>query len=223
VVQHVSDRREDWVAAIDRFQLQRGTATGSGLLMALSTLRPDAPIQLESTLYGGASQRGLAEPQGQSLEDRRKSAPPKEIVPVPPGSYTGGAIVLLSDGRRTTGPDPLEAAKLAANLGVRVYTVGFGTPNGFIPGYEGYSFFTQVDEETLKAVAKVTEAEYFKAGSADELKKVYEHLSSQFTLERKDTEVSVLMAGVALLLLLLALALSVRWFRAGAPKLVSST
>ena len=222
VVQHVSDRREDWVAALDRFQLPRGPATGSGLLMALSPLRPDAPIQLESTLYGGASQRGIGEAQGQSLEDRRKSAPTKEIVPVPPGSYTGGAIVLLSDGRRTTGPDPLEAAKLAANLGVRVYTVGFGTPNGFIPGYEGYSFFTQVDEETLKAVANVTEAEYFKAGTAEELKKVYEHLSSQFTLERKDTEVSALMAGAALMLLLLALALSVRWFRAGAPKLLGS-
>jgi Ca-activated chloride channel family protein len=221
VVQHVSDRREDWVAAIDRFQLQRGTATGSGLLMALSTLRPDAPIQLETALYGGVAQRGIGEPQGQSLEDRRKSTPPKEIVPVPPGSYTGGAIVLLSDGRRTTGPDPIEAAKLAANLGVRVYTVGFGTPNGFIPGYEGYSFFTQVDEETLKAVANVTEAEYFKAGSADELKKIYEHLSTQFTLERKDTEISALLAGAAFLLMLLALGLSVRWFRAGAPKLLN--
>ena len=142
---------------------------------------------------------------------------------MPPGSYTGGAIVLLSDGRRTTGPDPLEAAKLAANLGVRVYTVGFGTPNGYIPGYEGYSFFTQVDEETLRSVANITEAEYFKAGSADELKKIYEHLSTQFTLERKDTEVSALMAGAALLLLLLALGLSVRWFRAGAPKLMSPT
>ena len=127
--------------------------------------------------------------------------------------------MLLSDGRRTTGPDPIEAAKLAANLGVRVYTVGFGTPNGFIPGYEGYSFFTQVDEETLKAVAAATEAEYFKAGSAEELKKIYEHLSTQFTLERKDTEVSALVAGLALLSLSLAIGLSLRWFRAGTPRL----
>jgi Ca-activated chloride channel family protein len=122
---------------------------------------------------------------------------------------------LLSDGRRTTGPDPIAAAKLAADLGVRVYTVGFGTPNGFIPGYEGYSFFTQVDEEALKAVAKITEADYFKAGSADDLKKVYQHLSTQFTLEKRDTEVTSLLVGVALMLILLALALSAFWFRMG--------
>ena len=209
VVQHVSDRREDWLAAIDRFQLQRGTATGSGLLLALATLRPEANINLESVLYGSPPAGGLPQ-----------ASPPKkkELVPVPPGSYTGGAIVLLSDGRRTVGPDPVEVAKLAANLGVRVYTVGFGTPNGFIPGYEGYSFFAKVDEEALKAVALATEAEYFKAGSSEELKKIYEYLSTQFTLERKDTEISALLAAAALLLFLLAFGLSVRWFGLGIPR-----
>lgn len=206
VVQQVSDRREDWLAAIDRFQLQRGTATGSGLLLALSTLRPDAGIQLESTLYGPAP--GAA---GQSLDERRK-APAAPPPPVAAGSYTAGAIILLSDGRRTTGPDPVEAAQVAANLGVRVYTVGFGTPHGQIPGYEGYSFFARVDEESLKAVADITEAEYFKATSAQELKGIYQQLSSQFTLERRDTEISALLAAAALLLTLLALLLSWKWF-----------
>ena len=217
VVQHVSDRREDWVAAIDRFQLQRGTATGSGLLLALSTLRPEANINLESTLYGASGGRGLMERQGQGQSlDKRSAAPePKEMTPVPPGSYTGGAIVLLSDGRRTIGPDPIDAAKMAANLGVRVYTVAFGTPNGFIPGFEGYSFYTQVDEEALKAVAQITQAEFFKATSAQELKGIYEQLSTQFTLERKDTEISALLAAASALLLLLALGLSFKWFRAG--------
>jgi Ca-activated chloride channel homolog len=51
VVQHVTNNREELVAAIDRFQLQRGTATGSGLLLALSTLRPEANIDLEALLY----------------------------------------------------------------------------------------------------------------------------------------------------------------------------
>ena len=129
--------------------------------------------------------------------------------------------MLLTDGRRTAGPDPLWAAQKAADLGVRVYTVGFGTPNGFIPGFEGYSFFTQVDEESLKAVAKITEAEYFKAGSAEDLKKVYEHLSNQFTLEKRDTEISALLAGAALLLMLMALALSSRWFRLGEPRFLA--
>lgn len=138
------------------------------------------------------------------------------MAPVPPGSYSGGAIVLLSDGRRTTGPDPVDAAQVAARLGVRVFTVGFGTPNGQIPGFEGYSFFARVDEEALKAVARITEAEYFKATSAQELKGIYQELSSQFTLERRDTEVSALLAAAAATLLLAALALSWRWFGLGA-------
>lgn len=217
VVQQVSDRREDWLAAIDRFQLQRGTATGSGLLLALSTLRPEAGITLESALYGAPSR---SEPgTGQRLDDRRNAPAPRELAPAPPGSYTGGAIVLLSDGRRTIGPDPVDAAQLAARLGVRVYTVGFGTANGRIPGYEGYSFFTQVDETALKAVAQITEAEYFKATSAQELQGIYQQLSSQFTLERRDTEVSALFAAAAAALLLLAIGLSWAWFRVGLPVL----
>jgi Ca-activated chloride channel homolog len=219
VVQHVTNQREELVAAIDRFQLQRGTATGSGLLLALATLRPEAKIDLEATLYS-PNPYGYSDPSannGGSGGAKSLDAKPavKERPPEPPGSYKGGAIVLLSDGRRTAGPDPLMAAKKAADLGVRVYTVGFGTPNGFIPGYEGYSFYTQVDEESLKAVAKTTEADYFKAGSAEDLKKVYQHLSTQFTLEKRDTEITSILAGIALILILLAIALSGLWFKLG--------
>ena len=135
------------------------------------------------------------------------------FTPVPAGSYSSGAIVLLSDGRRTTGPDPLEAAKQAAQRGVRVYTVAFGTPNGFIPGYEGVSFYAKVDEETLQAIAKATEGEFFRAGNSNDLKQIYEHLSTKFALERRDTEVSALWAALSLVLLLSAGGLSVRWFR----------
>ena len=144
VVQHVTNQREELVSSIDRFQLQRGTATGSGLLLALATLRPEAKIDLEATLYS-PSPYGYTDPAASSAKGaggaKSLDAKPelKERTPEPPGSYKGGAIVLLSDGRRTTGPDPLEAARKAADLGVRVYTVGYGTPNGFIPGNEGYS------------------------------------------------------------------------------------
>lgn len=215
VVQHVSERRDEWLAAIDRFQLQRGTATGSGLLLALSTLRPEVGITLESVLYGPSSPSTPGA--GQSLDDRKNAPAAREMAPMPPGSYTGGAIVLLSDGRRTTGPDPVDAAQVAARLGVRVYTVGFGTPNGQIPGFEGYSFFARVDEEALKAMAQITEAEYFKATSAQELKGIYQKLSSQFSLERRDTEVSALLTAAAAALLLAAVGLSWRWFGSGTP------
>jgi Ca-activated chloride channel family protein len=121
--------------------------------------------------------------------------------------------VLLSDGRRTTGPDPLEAAKQAAQRGVRVYTVAFGTPNGFIPGFEGSSFYAKVDEETLQAIAKATEGEFFRAGNSNDLKQIYEHLSTKFALERRDTEISALWAALSLVLLLCAGGLSLVWFR----------
>ena len=213
VAQNVTDQREELAAAIDRFQLQRGTATGSGLLMALSLLLPDAGIDLESAIYtpgfGGTGPHGA-----RSLD--RPTAPkasPMDKPPVPVGSYTAGAIVLLSDGRRTSGPDPLEAARLAAHLGVRVYTVAFGTPDGFIPGMEGYSFFVRVDEETLQAVAGITGGEFFKATNANDLAVIYEKLSSRFSLEKRDTEISVLFALCAVVLSSAAGVLSLLWLR----------
>ena len=212
VVQSPTENKEEMLAAINRFQLQRATATGSGLLVSLAMLRPDAGIDLEKAIFGrdfGGS--GVGDPEARAR--RPLKAEKKELPAVAPGSYTGGAIVLMSDGRRTTGPDPVAAAKVAANLGVRVYTIGFGTKDGAeIPGYEGYSFFARLDEQTLRAVAGITGAEYFHAGSADDLKKVYEKLSLQFAMERRDTEVSALAAGLAALLLLAATALSLAWY-----------
>jgi len=216
VVQQVTDNRDELSAAIDRFELQRATATGSGLLVALNTLLPDSGIDLESVLYGsdfrhfGNSGASPTRP----LEKRESTtAAKKEVAPVPVGSYTAGAIVLLSDGRRTTGPDPAAAAKLAAQRGVRVYTVAFGTPNGFIPGAEGWSFYARVDEEALQEVARITGAEFFRAANAADLKQVYEHLSSKFALEKRDTEITALFAAAAFLLVLLAAGLSLRWYR----------
>lgn len=213
VVQTPTDVREDLTAAVDRFQLQRGTATGAGLLVAISQLLPDAGIDVESQIFDNSFSFRSSE-ETKSLEAKRKAKQAeKKFVPVPPGSYTGGAIVLLSDGRRTHGPDPLDIAKIAADRGVRVYTVGFGTlGGGEIPGFEGYSFFARLDEETLKGVASITGAEYFHAGNSNDLKKVYQHLNQKFALEKRDTEISALLSGGAALLLVLAAGLSMLWF-----------
>lgn len=221
LVQPVTEVREDLLAAIDRFQLQRGTATGSGLVVALNTLLPEAAIDLESLLYGATA---LGRPLGSSPAPAELAA---AVPDAPVASYAAGAIVLLSDGRRTTGPDPLEIAKLAARKGVRVYTVAFGTPDGFIPGFEGFSFYARVDESTLQQVAEITGAEFFRASNSQDLQRVYEHLSTRFTLERRDTEISALLALAALSLVLLAWALSLRWFRVwgvpGAPSPAEAT
>lgn len=204
VVQQPTINREDLITAIDQFQLQRGTATGNGIVMALATLFPDAGIDLQSL------QAGRDKPRGFAIDGEKKEK--KDFTPVAPGSYTSAAIIMLTDGQRTTGVDPLEAAKLAADRGVRIYTVGIGTVDGETIGFEGWSMRVRLDEETLKAVANRTNAEYFYAGTAADLKKVYDTLSSRLTVEKKETEVSALLALAAAALALLSGTLSLLWF-----------
>src|SRR5690606_40243958 len=56
--------------------------------------------------------------------DLMKKKPPQ---PVEPGSYKSAVVILLTDGQANTGPDPIDMARLAADRGVRVFTVGVGT------------------------------------------------------------------------------------------------
>src|SRR5512139_1320519 len=118
IVQPPTFSREDVVAAIDRFQLQRATAIGSGLILSLAAMFPDAGIDL-SQITGA---RAMPAPLGE-----KEKEDDKPFTPVEPGSYASGAIILLTDGQRTTGPDPIEAAQMAAQRGVKVFTVGIGT------------------------------------------------------------------------------------------------
>ena len=201
VVQPPTFNRDDVVAAIDRFQLQRGTAIGSGLVLSLATLFPDEGIDL-SQITG---QRAMPAAPG---EQKAK----KPFTPVEPGSFSSGAVILLTDGQRTTGPDPMEAAKMAAERGVKVYTVGIGTKAGETIGFEGWSMRVRLDEDTLKNIANATRANYFYAGTAEDLKQVYQGLSSRLVVETKETEVTALFALLGALLAVLAGGLSVWWF-----------
>jgi len=210
VVQAPTTNRDDLVAAIDRFQLQRATAIGSGIIMSLAALFPDEGIDLESLVLGQRGGRGEA--RGTAI-DAPKKAEAKPREPVAPGSYASAAIILLTDGRRTTGPDTLAAAQMAAQRGVRVYTVGFGTAEGSTVPIDGMSIYMRFDEETLKAIAGITQAEYFHAASAAELGRIYEKLNARFVLDRKEIEVTALFCAAATLLALLAAGLSLRWFR----------
>jgi Ca-activated chloride channel family protein len=207
VAQLATVNREDLITAIDRFQLQRGTATGNAIVMSLATLFPDdGHIDLQLMQNNRDRMRGTA------IDAEKKEKEKKPFTPVPPGSYTSAAIIMLTDGQRTTGVDPLEAAKLAAERGIRVYTVGIGTVDGETIGFEGWSMRVRLDEETLKQIANKTSAEYFYAGSAQDLKKVYETLSTRLTVERKETEVSGLLALLAAALAVVSAGLSVLWF-----------
>ena len=106
VAQLPTTNREDLITAIDRFQLQRATATGNAIVISLATLFPDAGIDLNQMQTGRERQRGFA------IDGEKKEK--KEFTPVAPGSYPSAAIIMLTDGQRTTGVDPLEAAKIAA-------------------------------------------------------------------------------------------------------------
>jgi Ca-activated chloride channel family protein len=215
IVQTPTENREDLIAAIDRFQLQRATATGSGLIMSLSLLLPEAGIDLESWVFDRNFSRFGGGTAGADRTRRLEKAEKKDFTPVAPGSYKNGAIILMSDGRRTTGPDPIEAAKMAADRGVRVYTVGFGTKEGGTIDFDGWSAYVMLDEETLKQVAKITDAEYYHAGTAADLKKVYQTLNSKLALESRDTEISALLSALAALLAFCAAGLSLMWFHRG--------
>lgn len=205
VVQMPTQNREDIIAAIDRFQLQRATAIGSGIIVSLATIFPDEGIDVSSLIYGRNGPRGVP------LDQAGKSEK-KEFKPVPPGSYTSAAIILLTDGQRTTGPDSIDAARMAADRGVRIFTVGFGTKAGETIGFEGWSMRVRLDEETLKTIANLTRGEYFYAGTAMDLRKVYETLNSKFLLEKKQMEISSLFAGAAALAALVSALLSLLWF-----------
>lgn len=194
LVQQPTREREPLLEAIDRLQLDRHTAIGSGIVVSLATLFPEDGLDVV----------------GSFARDRK--AEQKPVKPVPPGSNPHAAIILLTDGRRTMGPDPLAAARLAADRGVRIYTVGFGNAQGGMVAMDGYSIYMMFDEQTLKAIAELTNAEYFHATSAADLKKVYEAVTTKFVLQREQTEVTAFFALAGGLFVALGAALSLAWF-----------
>ena len=208
LVQPPTTNREDLLAAIDRFQLQRGTATGSALYTALAALMPEAGIDLQALEFKWESVRNPRD----SSQFSMKTPAMKQAAPVPPGSYRSGAIILMSDGRKTIGPEPLDAARIVSDRGVRVFTVGFGTKEGAMVRGEGWSIFVKLDEETLQAIAAKTHGTYFHASTADDLKKVYRDLNARLVLENKEVEVTFLFIGAAAVLLLASVVLSLFWF-----------
>jgi Ca-activated chloride channel family protein len=205
VAQGATLDRESLVAAIDAFQMQTGTAVGNAIVVCLAELFPDHGIDVGEMTFGSSKRSG------RSLDDRAKP-PPKAITPVAPGSYNSAAIILLSDGRRTTGIDTLVAAKMAADRGVRIHVVGLGTVDGEA-SMEGMPIYLRLDEPTLREVARMTGGEYHHAGTAEKLRSVYETLGTRVQVQTRETELSGLLAFASALLAFAAAMLSLLWFR----------
>ena len=206
VVQAPTHSREDILAAIDRFQVQRATAIGSAILVSLKLIFADVEFDLRSS-----DPRPDALRRGTPLDPGGGPERPA-FQPVPPGSHESAVIILLTDGRTTTGPDPVESARMAAERGVRVYTVGVGTKEGGTLAFEGWSMRVSLDEESLKAIAATTRGEYYHAGTAADLLKVYQLLNARVVTERKETEITALFAAAALVFAVAAALLSVLWY-----------
>jgi Ca-activated chloride channel family protein len=227
LVQSPTTSREDLNAAIDRFELQRGTAVGSGILVGLQSLFPDEQIDLPgfrsgfgfgggygSTFgggyggggYGGGADRSPLDP-NQPKGGKKPPGPP-----VPPGSNPADLIIVMTDGQTNAGADPVDAARMAANHGVRVFTVGFGSTDGDVVGFGGRFMRAQLDEEALKQIADLTKGQYYRATNSVELKKIYQGLNTQLIKETKETEITALFSVAAAALALAAAGLSMLWF-----------
>jgi Ca-activated chloride channel family protein len=189
--------REAIFGAINRLTSQRATGIGRGILTSLDAIF-EVPIPEAPRFRPGES---IVLP-----------TPTPTPTPVPRGEYTPAIIVLLSDGQSNVGPPPLTVVEEAANRGVRVYTVGVGSPEGIVLNFQGRSVRVRLDEETLKKIAQETDGAYFKADTATDLQKIYENLSTKLVFKAEKTELTAFFTGAAVVLLLIAGTLSLLWF-----------
>jgi Ca-activated chloride channel family protein len=191
--------------AIRGLTVARRTAIGSGILRSLDAIAEvDESIPPSDLTFSGST-----------------------VPPLPPGTYAPHIIVLLTDGASNAGPWPLDAAQQAADRGVRVYTIGFGTNEGapfafcdapftgnFFGGGSfggGGGFRRGIDEETLIQIAEMTDGEYYQATSASELDEVFKSLPTYLITKRESMEVSVGFAALGALLAGAAILLSMLW------------
>ena len=186
VVQPPTDDNDALLATIDRLVPQSGTSLGRGILTALNMVYPESYLNSEGTapVAGGAPQAALAP----------------------------SIIVLLTDGENTDPPDPVEAAQLAIDRGVRVYTVGLGTSEGAVVEIDGFNLFTSLNEPVLQEVALTTEGEYFRIEELDDAPRVYEEMETEFIVESREIEITSILGAVSMLVLLIGGGLSLLWF-----------
>ncbi|WP_304105925.1 VWA domain-containing protein [Mycolicibacterium bacteremicum] len=152
---------------------------------------------------GMSSRTAIGEGVFTSLDQIRTVTGAGEVLPA--------HIVLLSDGSNTSGRSPAEAALAASAAGVPVSTIAYGTPDGVMDTY-GYSVAVPVDDATLGELSFATGGTAYEAASSDELNEVYRDISSSIGWRTEWREVTPFVAGLALLVGVLAGALSLRWF-----------
>jgi Ca-activated chloride channel family protein len=182
-----TNEQETLLAAIKRLSPQRGTSLGNGILTALD-------LALRST--------------GRQAENSDSATP----APPPPGASSSAVIVVLSDGENNMSPEPEAAAQKAAEYGVRVDTIGFGTPAGVTLQVNGFLVHTALDEAALQGLSKVGGGNYFNAQGENGLGAIYERIEPKFVIKPESMEVTSLLAGLGLVVLIIGGAFSLLWF-----------
>jgi Ca-activated chloride channel family protein len=182
------------LGAIARLTPQRGTSLGNGILTSLNAIEQASKGQ-QTNYYSNMT-----------------PTPPATPTPVPPGTYTSGVIILLTDGDNNESPDPLAAAQEAANRGVRIYTVGVGSPAGTNVHIDGFTLNTKLDEATLQQISQMTSGTYYNAASEEDLHTIYANLSPQLVIKPQETEITALLAVTSIVLLLAGGVVSLVWF-----------
>ena len=202
IVQAPTNDKEAVKAAISRLRPQRGTAIGRGILTSLEAIFEnsdlDFPVQPAQPATGQRATPAPATPRA---------------TPVPQGYFAPATIVLLTDGENNVFPPPLSVVQEAIDRGIRIYTIGLGSPEGTILRIQGRQIRTRLDEATLKQIAELTKAEYYLASDEAELQKVYENLTTTHVLRTEKTEITFAFTALAALLSVLAGALSLAWFQ----------
>jgi Ca-activated chloride channel homolog len=181
------------LAAINRLAPERGTAIARGIVSSLTTIAK-ADADPAAGYYTNRSQE------------------PTELPPpVPAGTYSSAAIILLSDGENNQRPDPIEAAQAAADAGVRIYTVGIGSTAGTTIEVEGFKVHSQLDEPMLRRISEITDGTYYAAEDPDELKAIYDNIDTRLVIRSEALEVTSLFAGAGILVLLVGGIASLVW------------
>jgi Ca-activated chloride channel homolog len=183
------------LAALNRLAPQTGTSVGQGILASLNAIAMSSSGALPSEVYSNLL-----------------LTPTPTPTPVPHGTYTPAVIILLSDGENNENPDPLAAAQTAADRGVRIYTVGIGSPTGTTVHINGFSLHTQLDESTLRHISQITGGKYYNAKSEQDLLKIYEGLDTQTVNKPEKTELTALFAGAGIFFMLIGGLFSLLWF-----------
>jgi Ca-activated chloride channel homolog len=197
IVQAPTEDRDAVIAAINRLQPQRATAIGRGLLVSLDAI------------FEGGAEEASAMP---TLAPGVVPTPTPSPTPVPKGQYASALVVLMTDGENNQFPPPLDIVDQVVNRGIRVYTVGVGSPEGTVLHIRGRSIRTRLDADTLKRIAELTDGVYYQASTETDLRTIYENLSSGLVLRSQRTEITALLTGIAAALLLCAGILSLLWF-----------